>query len=147
MDRSHVAGNDAERERLRSLVERLSDDELARPVADGWTVAALLAHVAFWDRFVLARWEHRLRHGGRLVSLDDGLQDLINAAALDDWRAVPVREAGRLVLAAAEAVDRAIAALPPEAVEEAYARGFPRLLDRTAHRREHLDQIEQTLGR
>ena len=48
-DRSYVAENDAERERLRSLVTRLSDKELGRPMPAGWTVAAVLAHVGFWD--------------------------------------------------------------------------------------------------
>lgn len=49
LDRSHIAANDAERERLRSLVSRMSDADLRRPMPDGWTVAAVLAHVGFWD--------------------------------------------------------------------------------------------------
>jgi len=49
VDRSHEAQNDAERERLRALVRRLSDADLARPMPGGWTIAASLAHAAYWD--------------------------------------------------------------------------------------------------
>lgn len=65
MDRSHADRNDAARTRLRDLVARLGDDGLARPLADGWTVGAMLAHLAFWDRIVLARWQRRSRSVGR----------------------------------------------------------------------------------
>ena len=47
VDRSHDEETDAERERLRALVTRLSDVELSRPMPGGWTVAAVLAHVGF----------------------------------------------------------------------------------------------------
>ena len=47
MNRTYVIENNRERERLRTLVDRLSDAELARPIEAGWTVAAALAHLAF----------------------------------------------------------------------------------------------------
>ncbi len=46
---SYIEQNTRERERLRGLVERLSDDELSRPVNEHWTVAGVLGHIAFWD--------------------------------------------------------------------------------------------------
>ena len=60
MDRSHDTETDAERERLRSLVARLSDKELSRPMPGGWTVSAVLAHIAFWDAraiYFLDKWD------------------------------------------------------------------------------------------
>ena len=48
-DRSYVEENRAQLERLRALVDRLSDQELSRPMEAGWTVAGVLAHLAFWD--------------------------------------------------------------------------------------------------
>src|SRR5215470_6911948 len=60
VDRSFITENSNELRRLRALVERLSDADLARPTPGGWTVAASLAHVAFWDQrilFWLDRWE------------------------------------------------------------------------------------------
>jgi hypothetical protein len=62
VDRTYVAENDAERERLRALVGRLGDQDLARPMEAGWTVAAVLAHVALWDQRILVlldEWERR----------------------------------------------------------------------------------------
>ena len=53
VDRSYIAENAAEFRRLRALVERLSDADLARPTPGGWTVSASLAHVAFWDQRIL----------------------------------------------------------------------------------------------
>ena len=53
VDRSYVAENDAQRERLRALVRRLSDQDLAGAMDAGWTVAGVLAHVAFWDQRIL----------------------------------------------------------------------------------------------
>ncbi|MBA2278614.1 MAG: DinB family protein, partial [Chloroflexia bacterium] len=117
MDHTHLTRGDESRERLRALATWLSDADLARPMGDGWTVAAAFAHIAFWDRFVLARWERHLRDGGPVVSLSDDLLDLVNAAALDQWLALPVRAAVRSAVDAAEAVDRTIATLPAETVE------------------------------
>ena len=62
VDRSYVAENDAARERLRALVGRLSDGDLGRPMDAGWTVAGVLAHVAFWDQRIvvlLDEWERK----------------------------------------------------------------------------------------
>ncbi len=144
-ERSHLDRNDHERARLATLAQRLTDEQLARPLDDGWTVAALLAHLAFWDRFVLARWQRALADGTPIATLDDALPDLINAAAANQWRALPAREAARQAVAPAEALDRAIAALPPAIEDETRGRGLPRLLDRSRHRREHLDEIERAL--
>ena len=146
MDRSHVERNDDARTRLRDLVARLGDDGLAEPLADGWTVGAMLAYLAFWDRIVLARWQRRLQGGGPVVSLDDDLLDLINTAALEQWQSVPAATAARQAVAAAEAVDGAIAGLAPEVVAEVRAQGLERMLDRSGHRREHLDEIERALA-
>ena len=146
-DRSHLDRNDHERVRLATLAERLTEEQLALPLDDDWTVAALLAHLAFWDRFVLVRWQRDLAAGTPIDPLAEAIQELINAAAAADWLAVPGRAAAREAVAAAEALDRAIAALPPTVIEETRARGLTRLLDRSIHRREHLDAIEATLRR
>src|SRR5262249_22619036 len=79
-DRSHVAQNDAERQRLSALVARLSDQELARPLPAGWTVATVLGHVAFWDQRVIeiiAAWR-RAGVGAPLPALAEANVDWIN---------------------------------------------------------------------
>jgi len=40
-------------QRLKSIVHRLTDTDLALSTDYGWTIAALLAHLAFWDQRVL----------------------------------------------------------------------------------------------
>ena len=57
MGRAHVAENDLERARLKAFVAGLSDDDAARPIGHGWTVGVALAHLAFWDRLWLAKFE------------------------------------------------------------------------------------------
>ena len=43
----YLETNKKGRERLRGLANRLTDQQLALPAGDGWTIAALLAHLAF----------------------------------------------------------------------------------------------------
>lgn len=100
MGQSYLHRNAAERGHLRALIEKLSDEDLAQPVGSEWTVAAVLAHLAFWDRFVLVRWQSAAREGQRVpAGIADTLLDLINDAALQQWRALPPR------LAAQHAID------------------------------------------
>lgn len=145
VDRSHIAQNDAQRERLRALVERLSDADLARLLSAGWTIAGALAHLAFWDQralVLLERWE--LGGPGATpppINHDD--VDWINDAAKALCLALPPRAAARLAVSTAEAVDRKVAALPDDRVVANVAAGSPLNLLRAQHRREHLDEIER----
>lgn len=148
MDRAYTERNAAQRAQLQALVERLSDDDLAHTLTGGWTVAALLAHLAFWDRFVLARWTQAALEGCRVPPLIGDVQmDLINAAALESWRALPPGAAALQALDAAEAIERLVSGLADEAVAEIQADGRLPLLDRTLHWRGHLDEIEAALDR
>ena len=61
---------------------------------------------------------------------------------LPEWLALPPHEAARLVVEAAEAVDRKAESLSVELVENIVATGELWRLARALHRREHLDQIE-----
>jgi hypothetical protein len=76
----------------------------------------------------------------------DGLADLINSAALEEWRALPPRVAARQALTASEAIEQLIAGLSDDAAAEIMASGRLGLLDRTLHWRGHLDEIERALG-
>jgi hypothetical protein len=145
VDRSYVAENAAELRRLRTLVERLSDADLARPTPGGWTVAASLAHVAFWDQRVLF-WLERWDQGVRPESFDRGEADWINDAGKPLLLALPPRVAARLAVEIAERVDQRVAALSDERVAANRAAGEPLLLARARHRKEHLDEIEHVLG-
>lgn len=149
VDRSYVEENNAQRGRLRALVERLSDAELARPMSAGWTVAAVLGHVAFWDQRVLVLVERWEREGSKALppAIPRGEVDWINDSAKALCLALPPRAAARLALSVAEACDQKVAALPDDRVAANAAAGHPLNLRRAEHRREHLDEIERALGR
>lgn len=140
MDNSHVARNEAERERLRALLDRLSEDDWGRSLGSGWTVSAALAHLAYWDQRALAVMEGWERDGVPERATDVG--DAINDAMLSEWLAMPTEEAKRRALASAEAVDRKIAGLSSTMVEAISAIRL-RSIDRSIHRREHLEEIER----
>jgi hypothetical protein len=146
-DRAHEAENDAERERLRTLGARLSDDELSRPMPAGWTVAAVFAHLGFWDARAIAL----LDKWGRGVApspADDEPADVdwLNDAVKPLGLALPPREAARLALRLAEEADGKVAALSDAMLATIRAAGSPINLSRADHRREHLDDIERALG-
>ena len=147
VDRSYVAENDTARARLRDLVSRLSDAELSRPMPAGWTVAAVLAHVAFWDQralVLLERWEQEGPEAAPAVPGDTDV-DWINDASKPLLLAVPPRRAADLAVAIAEAVDRKAEALADALVARNAAAGSPVNLVRAQHRREHLAEIERAL--
>lgn len=147
MDRGYVQRNDASRERLRALLDRLSDDDLRRRVGE-WTVAMTLAHLAFWDRFGELRWIETVASGRELpVAVGQPLTDLINDTTLDLWsRSLDAAGIRRFVLEAAEAFDAHVAALPDHLVEAVQAADQPRTLDRSIHRNGHLEPIEAAFG-
>ena len=149
VDRSYVAENDLQRERLRALVRRLTDQELGRPMPAGWTIAGVLGHLAFWDQRLLVLLERWEREGPSAVpqALDHAAVDWINDATKPLLLAVLPRRAADLAVSIADAVDRKAKALPDEFVARNAAAGHPVNLRRAEHRREHLDEIERTLGR
>ncbi|MBF6613747.1 MAG: maleylpyruvate isomerase N-terminal domain-containing protein [Chloroflexi bacterium] len=149
MDQSYRQRNDAERARLTRLVASLSDEQLARDVRDdGWTVAAMLAHLAFWDRMRFACWELWEQGDTNRHFSTDVEQDMINSAGFAQWLALPPREAARQAVEAAEAVDRKIASLPADRLD-AYMKGGGkhehRMVDRSIHRKAHIDEIAGAL--
>ena len=145
VDRSYVAENAAELHRLRTLVERLSDADLAHPTPGGWTVASSLAHVAFWDQRILF-WLDRWQRGEAPRRLHEADIDWINDAAKPLCLALPPRVAARLTVEVAEEVDRRLAALDDERVVANKTAGEPLFLTRAHHRKTHLDEIERVLG-
>ena len=146
-DRSYVARNDASRERLRALATKLSAADLAREAGDGWTLGALLAHAALWDRMVARRWTGALAAGlAAPVGLPDVIADIVNDAELPTWRAIPGATSLAQAIQAAETVDVLVAALPDANVDAAMEAGLNRVLDRSRHRDDHFGVIDRALG-
>jgi Mycothiol maleylpyruvate isomerase N-terminal domain len=143
VDRTYIAQNDAERGRLRGLVGRLSDADLARAMPAGWTVAGVLAHLAFWDQRILVlleQWEQSPSKPPRIENEAD--TDWINDASKPLLLALAPRQAADLTITIAEIVDGKVAALPDDLVARNAAAGSPLNLLRAQHRAEHLREIE-----
>jgi hypothetical protein len=144
MDRSYVVENKLSRERLGKLVKVIKDEELTLTLyAEGWTVAAALAHLAFWDqrRLLLVRkWK---KNGITPSPIDE---DLINDTLVPFFLALPPRKTAGLSLSVAQELDRELEALPAGLVEEINKLGDRHALNRGIHRKMHLDDIEKRLS-
>jgi hypothetical protein len=139
-----VEENRKSRARLAELARRLSDEELARSNAHGWTVAALLAHLAWWDRRVLVLLERWKQSEVDASPID---ADATNGALKALCLALEPRQAIELCLAAAEAVDAELETVTPELVEQVQAIPMQFRFNRALHRNDHLNEIERVLDK
>jgi hypothetical protein len=147
-DRSYVAENRAQLERLRALTDKLNDQQLAGPMEAGWTVAGVLAHLAFWDERVVTLIDHWDEgRGAPPPGYDEAGVDWINDAGKLLCLALPPRVAARLAVAAAVAADERVAGLSEAQLAANAAAGSPITVLRAEHRRAHLDEIEHILAR
>ena len=146
MDRSFVAENDAERERLRSLIRRLGDEALRRALPAGWTVAAVLAHVGFWDARAIY-WLDKYAEGIEPTPYEHENTEAVNESAKPLCLALPPRDAAKLALRLAEEADGKVKALSDAMLAKIELTGVPFNLSRAIHRKEHLDDIESAMSR
>src|SRR5690349_1339145 len=118
LDRSFVALNRAATDRMRALAARLTDAEWQHPVGPHWTVAVVFAHLAFLDR--RAQWVlDATERAGKVVNPDYNI--FINDLALPLFAAIPPREAARIAIETAEALDARLEAYPPDLLERVQA--------------------------
>src|SRR5438128_5844996 len=83
-----VARNAASRQRLRDLVAPSSGHDRS-PLARS-AIATSLAHLAFWDRFVYARWNQAAEHGLEAPpEIADAHTQLVNHARFPQWPPIP----------------------------------------------------------
>jgi hypothetical protein len=136
--------NTNSREDLGTLVRHLTEEDLARPLEAGWTVAAVLAHLAFWDARALTLIRKWKVEGIGPSPID---VDAVNEAARCLCLAIPPAAAAELVFEQAREIDAEIEGLEGSFLAEMADRGQTVRLDRAAHRQDHLRQIEAALGR
>jgi len=142
LDPAFAQRNQASTNRIRALAEGLSDDDLLRPVGQHWTVAIALAHLAFWDRRVLAVLDASEREGKvSAPPVDISVNDLL----LPFWAAIPPRQAAQIAIESAERLDRRLEEFPPALLEEIYAH-TQRWVLRSLHRELHLEEIVAALA-
>lgn len=141
LDPSFIQLNRAATERLRRLVNSLSDEQLQTRMGEHWTIAICLAHFAFWDRRAMYVLD-RTREAGQVVSPD--IDIFVNDLSLPLWAAIPPRQAARIAVETSDACDKQLEAFPPELLEQVYDHR-KRTVVRALHRNEHLDEIDQAL--
>jgi hypothetical protein len=141
---SWVKANTTERERMKKFIANLSEEKLSRPMAAGWTPAAMLAHLAFWDRRAITLIRKWQKEGIGESPVD---VDVVNEATRGLCLAIPPRAAAALALEEAAKLDDIIAALSPEWADRIVTIGMTVHLKRFPHRKEHLDEIEKALGK
>jgi hypothetical protein len=144
MSRSFIEENAQQREKLRTLLSRLSDRELAHPLYADWTVVGVLGHLAFWDYRALVLIRRWKQMGVKEPSAMD--VNAINDAMRPLLLAIPPRKAAEIVLEAAAAIDKEIEGLSPDLIAQIEALGSSFRLNRGTHRLEHMDQIESALS-
>jgi hypothetical protein len=124
-------------------VNGITDEELTLTLyKEGWTVAVALAHLAFWDMrrvVLLKKW----KQSGVKPSPAD--TDTINDMLVPFFLALPPRKAAGLVISTAEELDSQFEALSPELAEAILSLGDPNALNRSRHRKMHLDDIDNLL--
>jgi len=144
MSRQFVVENARERERLRNLANNLTDEELTTTLyEEGWTVAVALAHLAYWDnrRLILVRkWKQEGVTPTPTIDVD-----ITNDTLLPFLLAIPPRKAAELATLTADALDHELEEASPDLIAAIEALGDRHALDRSIHRKMHLDDIEALL--
>src|SRR5690349_23101220 len=100
VDRSFVTHNKAALDRLKAFVDSASDAELARPLPAGWTIAGVLAHLAYWDQrivLLMDQWGADGR-GTPPSDIDETALDWVNDAGKPLCLALPPRVAAKLAV-------------------------------------------------
>ena len=87
-DKSFIELNRASRERMRTLIEGLSDEKMQTRVGEHWTVAIVYAHIAWWDRRVMYVLDMTEKNGKLFVPEID---IFVNELSLPLWAAIPAR--------------------------------------------------------
>ncbi len=129
-------------ERLISLAEGLTDEELSTPLSSGWTVSGILAHLAFWDLRAITLLRNWKQTGISPSPID---VDIVNEAMREHCIAIAPQTSVKLAISAAVAIDTEIDQLDEATVHDVETNGKTVRLDRATHRQMHLDQIEKAL--
>jgi hypothetical protein len=138
MNQAMIERNKASREAMKKLAGSLTSTELEHKLPNGWTVAVMFAHLAFWDKQrleLLLDWE---RNG---ISSNNYNYHIFNAAMLPFWEALEPRLCVQMALENAEAVDAFTENLSDDFVTKVQAVPNAPDLDRANHRLHHLKQL------
>jgi Mycothiol maleylpyruvate isomerase N-terminal domain len=143
IDRSYIEANRASLDRMRAFVEGASDDDLRTVMPAGWTVGAVLGHLAFWDERVTVILD-MLERGVKPSPYDEEAVDWINDTVKRFLLAMQPRALAEMSLEIAAATDDRLAGLSDERLAEVTQLWCTQ--ERWRDRTEHLDEIDQALA-
>lgn len=143
-DRSFSAENRRSTQDLATLVASLEPADLEKDTGDGWSVADVLGHTAFWDQWTTAAWQQA---GDGVPTWDEGEAGLVNEALLPLFALVDPSDLADYAVAAAEELDTLLDALTDAQVDGVRAIGREWMCEAAGHRDEHIAQVRSGLGR
>ncbi|MRS02447.1 hypothetical protein EG832_04355 [bacterium] len=128
--------------RMKQLVDGLSDRQLVALLPNGWSVSVTLAHLAFWDQRVIQVIAKASVEGKVTPSnFDDSLNDILEPFL----SAIPVNIAVKMAIDTSVHLDQLLEEVKPELLEQLEAVNH-RWVDRSLHRNDHLDEIENFIN-
>ena len=121
----------------------MTDEELSLVIyKEGWTIAVVLAHLAFGDQRTLEFLKKWKQSG---VTPEPSIDiHHFNDALLPLFLAIPPRVVADLAISSADTLDKELEEAEPELVN-AMEELAPGRLHRATHRKMHLDEIESLL--
>ena len=143
MDTGYNERNREQTRRLKAL-RRLCEEDLRCPVGEHWTVGIALAHIQYWDGRAVGALEAWRRHNLPLTLWTNG-EGEVNDVRLPVWREMAPDEALEQAIVTAEVLDWIVENLSSTEAEVVSAQRY-RVLDRSLHRSEHLDEVDRALG-
>jgi len=129
---------------FKSFLSTLSESDLAKPMPAGWTVSAVLCHLAFWDKRALTLLEKWQKAGIEFSAMDT---DIVNEVTRSLCLSIPSQIAVDLFIQTGQAIDDLIGRLDPAWITEVLERGKNVHLNRAEHRLVHLEEIKAVLGK
>jgi uncharacterized damage-inducible protein DinB len=128
-------------ERMRQIIQGLSEKGLSQTTANHWTIAMTLAHLAFWDQRVIHVIESAKKNNELHAPLfDDQLNDILAPILA----VLPLADSARLAIHTAETLDQMLEECPAW-IEDQMMLANNRLVERSLHRNDHLDEIEASI--
>lgn len=135
--------NSASLKELSGFVASLTDTQLTTAMPAGWTVSAVLVHLAFWDFRAITLIKKWLTEG---ISASPNDIDIVNEATRPFFAAVEPRRAVALSLDYARQLDELVDSLDPAFLQAVEEQGKTVRLDRSRHRTMHMNDIKAALG-
>jgi hypothetical protein len=127
-------------ERMQHIVDGLSEKELSKTIGS-WSIAATLAHLAFWDQRAIHVIEAAKKNNVLNAPVfDEQLNDIL-APFLE---AIPPVKAAGMAVNIAGTLDGLLEQCPPELIYQMMLQNN-RLVERSLHRNDHLAEIESRI--